>query len=538
MSKALLLVICDFLLLSLLALAKFDTEDPLKAKVDPDRNKAEADPQKDLLEALKMSLEEERQARQEMDNLLKQAREQLQSSQSQVVKQETQLQQTHETLRSKEEEARREAAERAALEKLLQSNRIRLAQVQQNLTQSQTNLADIERKYSTTSTSLEELRRQFEQSQKQLNEAQAKYDLSRSSIETLQKQLSAAKSDARVNQQVVDALQQDLSKQVQEATILHQQVQQLDQTRQALTVEKEKLSGQLQVVQTEKRLTQEQLQTARQEVVSVKEEKATIQKQTAQLAKNVTSLANRSDEIKEEIRQNRPLTPNVIYSEFSSNRVHSSFQGTRPGIFGQQVKKDQVTRTILVRNGKQIYAVYHISELPLDFSSVGTEWTSLFGTFRRGNAYSTMSSLAFLDRDPRILIAPVNDTQARELGCKIYPIAKDLFKFDQAVLVGTSESYYGECSFRIDPETPGYMRMERERFGRLFGKFVPSKGDLVFSKQGELIGVMANNDYCLVFDNLQASRVLQLGANLAQQRPADLLIQLYNEVTTKPFRLQ
>jgi hypothetical protein len=82
------------------------------------------------------------------------------------------------------------------------------------------------------------------------------------------------------------------------------------------------------------------------------------------------------------------------------------------------------------------------------------------------------------------------------------------------------------------------MRMQKERFGRIFGKFVPSEGDLVFSKQGELIGVMANDDYCLVLENLQSTRSVTLGSDLATRELATILERMYFQIYNKPGRLR
>jgi len=121
------------------------------------------------------------------------------------------------------------------------------------------------------------------------------------------------------------------------------------------------------------------------------------------------------------------------------------------------------------------------------------------------------------------------------LGAKVYPVAANPFRFQDAVLVGARESYYGECKFQIDNDTPSYVRMQRERFSALSGKFTPSRGDLVFSKTGELLGVMANKEYCLMLGELSATRSIRLGTNISDQQPALFLSQMYNRVINLPY---
>ncbi len=45
------------------------------------------------------------------------------------------------------------------------------------------------------------------------------------------------------------------------------------------------------------------------------------------------------------------------------------------------------------------------------------------------------------------------------------------------------------------------MKLDNRIVARLFGEIAPKRGDLVFSKTGEIIGIMVNNDYCAVLGN-------------------------------------
>lgn len=541
MNKTLIIIICDFLLLSMLSMARFDKPELQihQEKDTPSQSVAgDANPEGDLLEVLKSSLEEEEKARAAMSQQLTEAQQALQNREAQMTEQERKWLQAQNDIRTKDEEAVRLAQARAALERQLQTNQSRLTQLQQEHSKSETDLAALQRQATKTQAELEQMERLKQASEQELQQVKTQQDASRTQIDTLKKEVEKAQSESRVNQQLVDALQQDLQKRVQELGQMEGKVQTLDQARQAAVLEGQKLSGQLQVAQTEVRLTSEQLKTTQKEIGVVREEKAVMQKQTTELTKGVNTLATQSDQLTKEIRQSRPLTPNNIFNQFSSNRIHSSFQAARTGVFGQTVRKDSVANTILFSKGNQIYAVYHVGETPFELAAVPTEWSSMFGTFRHQSLFSPMTQVSFLDRDPRIMISQVTAEQAQKLGCQIYSVSEEAFKFQDAVLVGATDNYYGECRFQIDPETPGYMRMEREFLGRIFGKFVPSRGDMVFAKTGELIGMMANKEYCLVFDKLTASRTIRLGQDLSGQYITALLSQMYYQLAGLPFRLQ
>jgi len=133
---------------------------------------------------------------------------------------------------------------------------------------------------------------------------------------------------------------------------------------------------------------------------------------------------------------------------------------------------------------------------------------------------------------------PVTATQARELGCQVYPTAQDPFKFQDAVLIGTRDTYYGECKFDIDMTASGYLRLDRNVLKGLFGKFNPSRGDLVFSRTGQLLGIMVNPTYCMVIRNFDPAASFQFGQDVRQQHTGGTLAALYSQIAQLPAKLQ
>jgi hypothetical protein len=72
----------------------------------------------------------------------------------------------------------------------------------------------------------------------------------------------------------------------------------------------------------------------------------------------------------------------------------------------------------------------------------------------------------------------------------------------------------------------------------LFGKFNPSSGDLVFSRTGELLGIMANNTYCVRLRNAAAMAGFELGPQIRNQGTAETISSLYSMVAGLPYKLQ
>jgi hypothetical protein len=190
-----------------------------------------------------------------------------------------------------------------------------------------------------------------------------------------------------------------------------------------------------------------------------------------------------------------------------------------------------------VTNGTNTYAVCHVQDTPLVFYTPAADWQSLTGTLMHKAVSFPIRSLSFSLQDPRIALMPVKEAEARQLGCKVYRVSTDPFKFQDAVVVGTRENYYGECKFQMDLSVPEYVKMDHSSLKGLFGKFNPSRGDLVFSKTGELLGVMANNTYCSMMKSFDPITTLDFKENMGDQRVGDTLTRLDALVFNLPIKL-
>ena len=98
---------------------------------------------------------------------------------------------------------------------------------------------------------------------------------------------------------------------------------------------------------------------------------------------------------------------------------------------------------------------------------------------------------------------------------------------------------YGELGFKLDAAHRGYVRVDNRLFKRIFGDFAPSRGDLVFSKSGELLGIMVNSDYCVLLRRLHADGH-DPGRRRASRPPhtSALLDSLSSRVLQMPIELQ
>ncbi|MGD0813652.1 MAG: hypothetical protein ABSA83_08625 [Verrucomicrobiota bacterium] len=372
----------------------------------------------------------------------------------------------------------------------------------------------------------------FHQQEARLQEEQTnllrQMSLAQSNVQDLSQQLQV---ETVVSREQRAAQEAEIRKQQDKAAALQQQLSALEKSNQFYASQRALLANQLQLTETEKRAAAEQLAMAREDLNVQRQE-------NAKLSQGVNVLAGKSSELAQEIRNNTSLAPNAIFDQFATNRVIVSFDGVRPGFFGGESKKDKETQTILANDGTNTFAVCHVQNTLLSLWDPGTPWRGLTGSISHGSAAFPLNTLSFFLPDPRVALMPVPGDAARELGCKVYRTSRDPYKFQDAVIIGARGAYYGQCQFQIDLTEPQYLKMDRNSLKGLFGKFNPSTGDLVFSKTGELLGVMANNTYCIIIHDFEVADTVRFAADTRDQPIADTLSSLYATVVRMPFKLQ
>ena len=485
MNRSILIVICDFLLVSLLAFSTVDINKvadegtPRTVKIDLATN--QVDSGKDLAAVMRLALDEEKRSRDQLLGELTRTREEAARQQTTLGEREKQMQTFQQELQTRDQQAQR-------LQQELQTREQQAQQLQQK------------------QTTLEQ-----------------QYTLAQTNIQTLSQQLQSSSSEALLAKEKLAAMQSELAS--------------LQKSNQLAAAEKLSLANQLQVAEVERRNAADKATAMQEQVKIEREEKARLTQQATQLAEGVKVLASKSGELAQEVRENRPLAPNTIFSEYATNRVTARFSAVRPGLLGDANKRRD-TDTLLVSNGTNTFALCHIQDTPLTLFNPGTEWDALTGTLNHNTASQPIRSLCFYLRDPRLVFMPLTQAEVRQLNSKVYRISTDPYKFQDAVLIGAREGYYGECRFQLDLSTPDYVKLDNNFLKGLFGKFNPSRGDLVLSKTGELLGVMANSSYCLMIRDFSPAASFTLGTDLRSQHTGLILSQLYSIVVGLGPKLQ
>jgi len=464
MNKTLLLVICDFLLLNLLALTRWEAAEPPRAQQAPAATASSSanasTKSQDMVDMMKLSLEDERSQRDQMAQ---------------------QLQTTQSSLQERE----------------------------QNLTTLQTEKA----KLSIT-----------------LTESQR-------AAQELAQRVDSATREATMSKERLAQLQRDLEQRQTEGERQKQQLAQLEQAQTESRQKIENLNVAVKVAEQEKLIFKESAESFKGQVEVERQERQKVQATTVQLAQGVGKLAQQSNELTNEIRENRPINANTLFSEFLANRVLTNFTTGRATLFGPGLNSKDA-KTVFVADGKQVYALVHIDDTPFALRDKTLDLEKLSITFIKGSYKSPAPDVRFLSADPRIVAVPVDSAQVKAIGAKVYQTALEPFKFPEAVLISNGGEGYGEVSFKLDQEEPSYVRMDNRLTKRLFGDFSTSRGDLVLSKTGELLGIMVNRDYCLLINNFLPAKTIRTGDNIVAQRTGSTFEELFSRLLRRPFKMQ
>lgn len=483
MNRAILLIICDFLLISLLALARFDTPEEEPETPPEDVADANGEATDDLVELLKLSLENEESQREQLSA-------ELEARDEALLEREEQLAERDESLDKTVEELEMTRAEAEALER----ERERLAEESRQL-------ASLK----------EELEADREELSANLNTTRTRLSTLEQDSAALARELADAREEAAINRERLSMTEEELQEREEEIARREAALAALEQEKTAVEREAANLQTELRVRSTEKEILEQNLLAAKSEIETVRVEKQAIQQQTDRLTEGVAQLAERSNEITEEIRQSQPKTTNTIFTDFRDNRITVTFETEQSGFGGTRTRQFPV-RTLLATDGERTFALFHEDDTPFRFSDNPPRYDSLSGRMTIGDQTYRIDAVSFLTRDPRVMAVRVPPEAAREAGIKIFDLTKDPFRFPEAVLISQEEAYYGEAPFQLADEAGQYLEMQSRIFSRLFGEFSPSSGDLVFAKSGELIGLMIDNDRGVLIDQLAPVYELPIGS--------------------------
>ena len=498
MNRSLLLVVCDFLLLSILALARFDV--PKDAVIAQDGQKvvskevverisdgenyddvvAELEATNEtLLENLSSDKDDLFEQKLKLEAEIAERQKILEQKEQEIESKDAVIQGNKQALDLAKSEAEKLEAQRQEIEskreELLQSN----AASKKELELLAKNLEQAKKK----SEELAELK-----SEKEREAQAARLELA-ASVERAKAQELAA-SEAR-------ALLMDEKKRSDE---LLASTAKIDQKIDSLNKGLDGVGQDLKTVGEGLVGVGEKISTVSQDVSSVKAGVSKVEKDVQESAASQKENFRKLNE-----RQTRSV--NEIFTRYEQNKVTLELTYTHKFGITQSNREDKFSMdTILMVDGNFVYALVHAKDSPFRVEINPRRLVSVTGKITGSKLKKPLEvkEIAFMD-DPRMIIVPLYANPqdlVKSSGIELFQAPQNPFLFDDAVVVDVKDSRFGQTKCLRDEKDGRYIEVDERSFAFLTGAFNPGKGDLVFSQKAELLGIMVNGDYAFHVKNL------------------------------------
>jgi hypothetical protein len=228
-----------------------------------------------------------------------------------------------------------------------------------------------------------------------------------------------------------------------------------------------------------------------------------------------------------------PISVNTLLRQFRSRGIK---------VWLKSGRTTTRTDTILVVQGNYVYALLHTSDTPFPIGpkAMGISHVEpTLSTPEAGKPKPMVYNLPFaqfLKDDPRVLASPLMSvSQAADRGIRPYQIAAQPYQFPKAFVISRDGKSYGEVEFKLNRAHKGYVKIDT-RFAAT--SFIPSKGDIVLSQKGELLGMMVNSTYCYVIRDLKSESSIAFRKDLNRATIAKTLKEHYATIQRKAVQLR
>lgn len=491
MNRSLLLVVCDFLLLSILALARFDV--PKDAVIAKDDQKVVS---REVVERISDG-ENYDDVVAELEATNETLLENLSNDKDTLIEEKLKLEAE---IADRQKELDRKEREIASKDAVIEGNEEALNLAKKDAEQLEAQRKEIERKREELLQSNAASKKELELLAKNLDEAKKKSE-----------ELAVLKSK---REREAEAARLELAASVERA-----KAQELAAAEaRALLIEEKKRSDELlaSAAKIDKKIDNlnKGLDGVGQDLKNVGQGLAGVGEKISNVSQDVTSVkaeVKESAEVQKEnfrkLNERQTRSVNEIFTRYEQNKVTLELSYThKTGIMQKNTDDSFLMDTILMVDGNFVYALIHAKDSPFRVDHTPRKLVSVRGQITAPKLKSPIpvKEIAFMD-DPRIMIVPLYakpDELAKSSGLELFRAPSNPFLFDDAVVVDVKDGRFGQTKCLRDEKDGRYIQVDEKHFAFLTGEFNPGKGDLVFSQKAELLGIMVNGDYAFHIKNL------------------------------------
>lgn len=500
MSKSIMIVICDFLLLSLLSLANFDK--PAKSENDKQKEALQiqtaqqqnfADTQ--MLDLLKMSLDNERDKRLALNTDV----EKLSAA---AKKNQDLAQQQKKILEAREREIKNLAKTKQAMEseraKILRQSE----ELEKRVTLSEERNAQLQNRIVSVSQNLEQ---------------------SASTRVALEKQLGEMKDVDSSTKLKLERVQAELKQHKENLEKLRSESESLKNENRAIELEKNALSTKLEVASTKTKIYEENLKRLQLNVDIEKTEKEKIREHAETLAVGVSELAASQEKISTAVRDMRPRTSSEIFESVKNSFVKVVFNYKKNGILGLTDSAIEL-RALPIKAGGENWLIFGAGDTILSPSIRKYYAPQNLQISVTGKSYRFQPELIYsLSSDPRLLAIKVPSDFCEKEKITPLQIPDNFFAFTDCTVIDPEKFHYGQVPFRADFKNSSYAQMDVGLLQSVFGTFAPSEGDIIMSRSGEFMGIMIGGDSAILLKSFDLSNALPLGKKYSPKLAEDFV---------------
>ena len=554
MNRSLLLVVCDFLLLSILALARFDV--PEGATIAQDDQKVVS---KEVIERISDG-ESYDDVVAELEATNETLLENLSSDKDDLVRQKEELE---EQILQRQRELEEKEQQIASRDQVIAGNEAAIAQAQKDAAELEKQREEIAKKReellqsnAASKKELELLAKNLEEAKKKQEELSALKEKREKEAETMRVELAATLEKAKAEEKAAEEAKAMLEDEKKRSDALVASTAKIDQKIDSLNQGLEGVGKDLRVVGEGLAGVGDKISTVTKEVSSVKEDVTKVSEEVSgvkatvtEVSEEVSGVGSKVENIKKEVeetaaaqkesfaklneRQKQSL--NEIFTKYEQNKVKLSLEFTHKGGFLGAEKKEVFSMdSIILADGSFAYTLVHAKESPFRLKPKPRSLLSVKGQITGDKLKEpiVVREIAFMD-DPRIIIIPlyINPQKLLETtDIDIFSAPQNPYLFSEAVVVDSKEGRFGQTNFVRDEKDSRYIKVEHTSFAFLTGKFDPAQSDLVFSQKGELLGIMVNNNYAFhvkdLGSRLHAGSRTVLGKSFEAEKTNKLLTSL------------
>ena len=512
MNRSLLLVVCDFLLLSILALARFDV--PADATIAKDGQKivsnavierisdgenyddvvAELEATNEtLLENLSSDKDDLLEQKLKLEDQIAQRQKELEDKENQIASRDAVIADNEEEIKKSQAEAQELERKREEIEKKREAHLQTNAASKKELELLSKNLADAKKKSD------------------QLAELKAKTE---KEAETFRVELAKSIEKVKAEEKATAEAQAQLKDEKRRGDALVASTAKFDEKIDSINAGLKGVGEDLKVVGQGLAGVGDKITNVTNDVNSVKQD-------VSRVGQEIEGVGSKVENIKKEVevsvaqqKENfKKLTDvqtkslNEIFTRYDENKIKLKLTFTHKGGFMGATKKDTFEMdTIIMVDGSFAYSLVHARSSPFRLEPSVRKLTEVSGQINspKLNNAIEVKEVAFMD-DPRILIVPlyINPKELEKTSeIEVFNAPQNPYLFSEAVVVNAKSGRFGQTDFIRDERDSRYIKVSHTNFAFITGKFDPGKGDLVFSQKGELLGIMVNNDYAFHVKNL------------------------------------